>query len=186
MSLSRDEWASAGDPKPPFESSRKPIAPTTKDGRPPLKSVPRPEPDPEDDVVECDVADALLEEGATITVKVTSYSRMLPAPPKFPMKYPRVEFTCVDVDSGEIFHAHADLLPKLRPTHKFYRWWAMALGHKPKRADRPPRLSIFVDKTFKARVSTVKRSWAGASLPAEQLHSVVHFEALVERVELAA
>ena len=180
-------------PEAAVRSSRKPGAATTTDGpdrrrpdRSPLRSLPPPKPDPEDDVVECDVADALLEEGATITVKVTSYSRMFPARPAFPMKYPRVQFTCVDIESGEIVHAYADLVPKLRPSLKFYKWWAMALGHKPKRADRPPRLSLFVDKTFKAKVRTVKKSWAGARLPAQQLHSVVDFEALVERVELAA
>jgi len=132
----------------------------------------------EDDVVDVDIADVLLEEGAVITIKVVSWSRMKPAPPKFPMKYPRLQLECVDVESGEIVYAYADLVAPLRPTHKFYRWWTMALGHKPKRADRPPRLGIFVGKQFRATVRTVRRNWDGQALPGEHLHSRVDLLAL--------
>jgi hypothetical protein len=131
----------------------------------------------EDDAADCEVEDALLPDGAKIKVKITGHER-LEARAGLPLVHPRVRLICVDLETGEVLSAYADMPKKLRPTMKFYRWWQMALGRKPTRPDRPPRLKIFVGKTFWAIARTVRTDHAGNRLPAERLHSVVDLESL--------
>jgi hypothetical protein len=147
-----------------------------KPGRPKLTLVPK----VDDDAVDCEVEDSvLLVEGAVVRVEVKAVDRIPPAA-AFPMANPRVGFSCVDIDSGEILYAYAELPKKLKHTMKFYRWWAMALGHKPARPDRPPRLSIFVGKKFLATVRTVRRDYKRQALDTDALHSVIDLTSLIQ------
>jgi hypothetical protein len=129
----------------------------------------------DDDVVDCEVDDGvLLVEGSTVRVQCIKATRVPPAA-NFPMAERRVLFSCVDLDTGERLDSYAETPKKLKCTHKFYRYWSMALGHKPGRSDRPPRLGAFAAKRFKAVVRTVRTTFTGQRLADDALHSVIDF-----------